>query len=90
MVSLFLPIAVLAAMYFLLIHPQAKRAKEHKKMADALQKGDEVVTGGGALGRITKVSGNYVNVELAPNVEITVQKATIQTLLPKGTIKSIE
>ena len=77
-------------LYFLMIRPQMKRAKEHKVMTEALQKGDEVITGGGVLGKITRVGGNYVALEVAENVEIQVQKAAIQTLLPKGTIKSIE
>ena len=76
-------------LYFLMIRPQMKRAKEHKTMTEALQKGDEVITGGGVLGRISKVGGNFVTLEVAENVEIQVQKAAIQTLLPKGTIKSV-
>ena len=75
-------------LYFLMIRPQMKRAKEHKVMTEALQKGDEVITGGGVLGKITRVGGNYITLEVAENVEIQVQKAAIQTLLPKGTIKS--
>ena len=75
-------------LYFLMIRPQMKRAKEHKVMTEALQKGDEVITGGWVLGKITRVGGNYVTLEVAENVEIQVQKAAIQTLLPKGTIKS--
>ena len=75
-------------LYFLMIRPQMKRTKEHKTMVETLQKGDEVVTGGGVLGRITKVGDNYVSLEIAANVEIQVQKPAIQTLLPKGTIKS--
>ncbi|MGH8756717.1 MAG: preprotein translocase subunit YajC [Burkholderiales bacterium] len=76
-------------LYFLMIRPQMKRAKEHKAMTETLQKGDEVITGGGVLGRISKVGGNFVTLEVAENVEIQVQKAAIQTLLPKGTIKSV-
>jgi preprotein translocase subunit YajC len=75
-------------LYFLLLRPQMRRAKEQKQMIASLQKGDEVVTSGGTLGRVTKISDNYVNVEIAPNVEITVQRPSVQTLLPKGTIKS--
>ena len=75
-------------LYFLLIRPQAKRAKEHRGMLQALQKGDEVVTAGGTLGRITRVGDQYVSLEIAPNVEIQAQKSSVQTLLPKGTIKS--
>lgn len=83
-------VAVFIIFYFLMIRPQMKRAKELKAMVEALQKGDEVVTAGGELGRVTKVSGNYVTLEIASNVEVLVQKATIQTLLPKGTMKGIE
>jgi preprotein translocase subunit YajC len=75
-------------LYFLLLRPQMKRAKEHKQMLSSLQKGDEVVTSGGTLGKVTNVGDSYVKVEIAPEVEITVQKPSIQTLLPKGTIKS--
>lgn len=75
-------------LYFLMIRPQAKRAKEHRSMLAALQKGDEVVTAGGALGRVTKVGDGFVTIEIAPNIEIQVQKPSISTLLPKGTIKA--
>lgn len=75
-------------LYFLMIRPQSKRAKEHRSMLAALQKGDEVVTAGGTLGRIAKVGDNYVSVEIAQGVEIQVQKSSITTLLPKGTIKN--
>src|SRR3989338_5417574 len=77
-----------AAFYFILIRPQAKRAKEHKAMIAALAKGDEVVTGGGVLGKGTKPSDVYVTVEIADGVEIKVQRQAVQTVLPKGTIKS--
>jgi preprotein translocase subunit YajC len=86
----FLPlIALLAVFYFLVLRPQQKRAKEHKNMMGALQKGDEIVTAGGTLGRVAKVGDNYIGVEIAEGVTINVQKASIQTVLPKGTIKSI-
>lgn len=86
----FLPfIVIFVLFYFMLIRPQMKRAKEQKKMIDALQKGDEVVTSGGMLGKVAKVGEQYVSLEVADNVTIQVQKATIQTLLPKGTVKSI-
>jgi preprotein translocase subunit YajC len=75
-------------LYFLLLRPQMKRAKEHRTMLTALQKGDEVVTSGGTLGKITNVADNYVRLEIAPNVEVTVQKQSVQTLLPKGSIKN--
>ena len=67
----FLPIILMfVLLYFLMIRPQMKRAKEHKAMLDALQKGDEVVTAGGILGKITKIGDSYVTLEIAPNVEI--------------------
>lgn len=81
-------ILLFVLLYFLMIRPQAKRAKEHRTMLQALQKGDEVITGGGTLGKITNVGEQFVSLEIAPNVEIKVQKPSIQTLLPKGTIKS--
>ncbi len=87
----FLPIILMfVLLYFLMIRPQMKRAKEHKAMVDALQKGDEVITAGGVLGRITKVTEAYVSVEIAANTEVSVQKGAVQTLLPKGTIKSVQ
>ena len=87
----FLPIILMfVLLYFLMIRPQMKRAKEHKTMVEALQKGDEVITAGGVLGRITKIGDAYVGIEIAPNTEISVQRASVQTLLPKGTIKSIQ
>jgi preprotein translocase subunit YajC len=87
----FLPLIVLIAIfYFFILRPQSKRAKELKIMIEALQRGDEVVTSGGEVGRISKVYEQYVGVELAENVEVTVQKTAIQAVLPKGTIKSIK
>ena len=86
----FLPmIAIFVVFYFLLIRPQQKKAKEAKAMLDALQKGDEVITAGGILGRIAKLTDQYATVEIAPNTEITVQRGAISQLLPKGTIKSL-
>ena len=81
-------ILMFVLLYFLMIRPQAKRTKEHRAMLTGLQKGDEVVTAGGALGKITRVGDNFVSVEIAPNIEIQVQKSSITTLLPKGTIKT--
>lgn len=87
----FLPlVALIAVFYFLVLRPQSKRAKEHKTMMSALQRGDEVVTTGGAVGSVTKVYEEYVGVALGENIEVTVQKAAIQNVLPKGTIKSIK
>lgn len=88
MIGLLPLILMFVLLYFLLIRPQAKRAKEHRAMVQALQKGDEVVTGGGILGKITKVGDGFVSVEIAPNIEVQVQKPTIQLVLPKGSIKN--
>ena len=78
-----------AAFYFILIRPQAKRAKEQKAMIAALAKGDEVVTNGGLLGRITNLGETHLTVDIADGVEVKVQRHAIQTVLPKGTIKSV-
>lgn len=86
----FLPLlALFVVFYFLVLRPQQKRAKEHKSMMEALQKGDEIVTAGGVLGKVAKISENYVSVEVAEGVNVNIQKSAIQTVLPKGTIKSI-
>jgi len=76
-------------LYFLMIRPQMKKAKEHKTMIDALQKGDEVVTAGGVVGRVTRIGDNYVTIEIAERVEVQVQRPAVQLVLPKGTIKNI-
>lgn len=86
----YLPIVVIFVLfYFMLIRPQMKQAKEHGKMLAALQKNDEVATSGGLVGKVVKVGDSFVSLEIAPEVIIQVQKHTIQTLLPKGTIKSL-
>ncbi|MDP1558581.1 MAG: preprotein translocase subunit YajC [Nitrosomonas sp.] len=82
-------IGIFVIFYFLLIRPQSKRAKEQKLMIAALQRGDEIITSGGELGKITNVSESYVIVEIAPGVEVTVVKTAVQTLLPKGTLRDI-
>ncbi len=77
--------------YFLLWRPQAKRAKQHKQLIAGLSKGDEIVIGGGMLGRITKVSedSEFLTMEIAEGTEISVQKNAVASVLPKGTLKSI-
>ena len=85
----FLPLIIIFVIfYFLLIRPQMKRAKEHKNLVAALSTGDEVVTNGGILGKITKVGESFVTVELADNVQVKLQKHAIASVMPKGTIKS--
>ena len=75
--------------YFLLIRPQSKKAKEHKQMVEALAKGDEIVTNGGLLGRISKVGDNFVELEIAEGVTVKVQRQAAANLVPKGTIKGL-
>ncbi len=89
-----LPIVLMfVVLYFLMIRPQMKRAKEHKQMLENVQKGDEVITAGGILGKIVKVSESYVVLEIAKDnggaVEVNFQKSAVSTVLPKGTIKAI-
>ena len=87
----FLPIILMfVLLYFLMIRPQMKRAKEQKAMIDALQKGDEIVALGGLVGRIVELNDQYATLEIAPEIKVTVQRPAVQVLLPKGTIKSIK
>ncbi len=83
-----LPLVIIfVVFYFLLIRPQQKRAKEHKAMVQALGKGDEVITNGGLLGRITKVSDSFVAIEVAEGTTVKVQRVAVAALMPKGTMK---
>ncbi|MBV1911256.1 MAG: preprotein translocase subunit YajC [Kangiellaceae bacterium] len=75
--------------YFLLIRPQSKRAKEHKTMLEAVQKGDEVVTNGGIIGKVSKITDGFVILNVAQGVEVKFQKHAVTATLPKGTIKEI-
>lgn len=85
----FLPlILIFVVFYFLLIRPQAKRAKEHRAMIAALEVGTEVVTSGGILGKITELGDQIITVEIADGVRVKVQRHTIAQVLPKGTLKS--
>ena len=81
-------ILIFVVFYFLLIRPQAKRAKEHKAMVAALAVGDEVVTSGGILGRVTEAGEQFLTVEVAEGVRVKVQRHTVSSVLPKGTMKS--
>ncbi|MBE9567349.1 MAG: preprotein translocase subunit YajC [Proteobacteria bacterium] len=85
--SLLLPIGLVVLFYFFLIRPQSKRQKEHRKLVDELQKGEEVLTSGGILGKITGISDDFIILEIADNVSIRIQRSAIQTIMPKGTIK---
>lgn len=86
----FLPIVLMfGVLYFLMIRPQMKKAKEHKALIEALSKGDEIVTQGGIAGRIAKVGDDFISVEIAEKVEIQIQKPAIAMVLPKGTLKNL-
>jgi preprotein translocase subunit YajC len=85
---LLMMVVFIVIFYFLLIRPQQRKAKEHQSMVTKLNNGDEVVTSGGILGRITEVGDTFVTLEIADGVRIKVQKFQIQSLMPKGTLKS--
>lgn len=86
----FLPLIIIFILFwFMLIRPQMKRAKEQKKMLSEIQKGDEVITASGQAGKIAKIGEQFVSLEIADGVITHVQKQSIQTLLPKGTIKAL-
>ena len=82
-------IIIFVLFYFMLIRPQMKQAKEHKTLLKELKPGMEIVSNSGILGKITKLNNQFATIEIAANVEVKIQKHTIHTLLPKGTIKSI-
>ncbi len=84
----FLPLVLMfVVLYFIMIRPQMKRQKEHKAMIDALAKGDEVVIGGGVIGRVAKLGDSVLHIEVAKDVEIQVQRSSVIQVLPKGTYK---
>ncbi len=83
-----LPLVLMfVVLYFVMIRPQMKKQKEHRSMVDALAKGDEVVTAGGLLGRVSKMGESFLSVEIAAGVEIQVQRSAVVQVLPKGSIK---
>lgn len=85
---LFMLVLMGVVMYFMVIRPQSKRAKEHKALLEALAKGDEVITQSGIAGTIAHVGDNFVKVEVANGVELSIQKSAISTVLPKGSLKN--
>ncbi len=85
--SLILPIGLVVLFYFFLIRPQSKRQKEQKQMIADLQKGEEVITSGGILGKIVKINDDFITFEIADNTTLRIQKNAVPTLMPKGTIK---
>jgi preprotein translocase subunit YajC len=83
-----LPLVLMfVVLYFIMIRPQMKRQKEHKAMIEAIGKGDEVVTGGGLMGKVTKVAENQIGLEIAAGVEVQCQRSSVVQVLPKGTLK---
>jgi len=88
--ELILPLVLMFGIfYFLLIRPQQKKAKEHKGMVEALGKGDEIITNGGLLAKITEVEDNFLTCQISNNVEVKIQRHAVASVLPKGTIKKL-
>lgn len=86
--GLLFPVVLIGIMYFLMIRPQMKRAKEHRAMLEKLSKGDEVITNGGIAGTVTDIGDNFITIEIADNVRVRVQKGAVGNVLPKGTLKA--
>ena len=86
--SIVMMVALFGIMYFLMIRPQMKRAKEHRELTSKLAKGDEVITNGGIAGRVDELGENFISVEIAEGVKVKLQRAAIVAVLPKGTLKS--
>jgi preprotein translocase subunit YajC len=82
-------LVIFAAFYFLLIRPQQKRQKAHTQLVSGLAVGDEVLTAGGMLGKVTAVSDHYATLHIAENVEIKIQKSTVSAVVPKGTMDAV-
>jgi preprotein translocase subunit YajC len=87
MIQFLLPVLIIVVFYFMLIRPQSKKAKEHRDMIAKLATGDEVVTAGGILGKVVELSDSFVTLEIAPQVQIKVQRFQVGQLMPKGTVK---
>jgi preprotein translocase subunit YajC len=87
LISLLPLVLMFVVLYFVMIRPQMKRQKEHKAMIEALSKGDEIVTAGGFLGKVSKLGDTYIGVELADGLEVQLQRSAVVQVLPKGTMK---
>ncbi len=90
LIGFLLPIFILVLMYFILIRPQSKKIKEHKKMVSILKTGDEIATSGGIYGKITKLTESYVMLKIANNTEIKLQRNSVNQILPKNTLDHIK
>jgi preprotein translocase subunit YajC len=86
--GLMFPIILIGVMYFLMIRPQMKRAKEHRAMVEKLAVGDEVITNGGIAGTVREIGDSFITVEIADNVRVRLQKGAVGNVLPRGTLKS--
>ena len=89
LLGLLFPIGLVVILYFLMIRPQVKRQKEHKKMVEALAKGDEVATMGGVVGRITDLGENFATLEVTEGVEVKIRRQAVESVLPKGSLKEL-
>ncbi len=89
MEGMLFPLAILVFFYFMFLRPQSKRAKEKKEMLAKMQKGAEVVTSGGILGKIVELDENFVKIEISENVFIQVQRQSVENIMPKGTFKAV-
>lgn len=89
LLGLLFPIGLVVLLYFLMIRPQVKRQKEHKKMVESLAKGDEVATAGGIVGRITDLGENFALVEVADGLQVKIRRGSVESVLPKGSIKEL-
>lgn len=87
--GLILPVGLIIMLYFLMIRPQMKRQKEHKKLVETLAKGDEVQTEGGLMGRISDLGENFVKVEIAEGVEVKIRRQAVAAIMPKGSLKEL-
>ena len=87
--GLILPIGLIIMLYFLMIRPQMKRQKEHKKLVESLAKGDEIQAEGGLMGKITDIGENFVQLEIAEGVEVKIRRQAIAAVMPKGTLKEL-
>ena len=89
LLGLLFPVGLIVILYFLMIRPQIKRQKEHKKLVEGLSKGDEVVTMGGVAGRIVELGENFAQLEVSDNVRIKIRRSAVEVLLPKGQLKEL-
>ncbi len=87
--GLLFPIGLVVILYFFMIRPQVKRQKEHKKLVDGLGKGDEVITMGGVVGRVTDIGDEFATLEVADGVNVKIRRSSVESVLPKGSIKEM-